>query len=108
MRPRYTGPYVVLARNHGGAYILCELDGAVLDRPVAQFRVLPYFARHSIEVPEEILAMDEDRLQELVYSHSDGEEENAEYRQSYQAVGHSLLEDHHEEELEELSEDEND
>ena len=51
MRPRYLGPYVVLSRNRGGAYILCELDGSVLDRPVAAFRLLPYLARERINVP---------------------------------------------------------
>ncbi|RDX49695.1 hypothetical protein OH76DRAFT_1455764 [Lentinus brumalis] len=51
MRPRYLGPYVVLSRNRGGAYILCELDGSVLDRPVAAFRLLPYLARERIELP---------------------------------------------------------
>ncbi len=50
MRPRYLGPYVVLSRNRGGAYLLCEIDGAVLDRPVAAFRLLPYLARRSIDL----------------------------------------------------------
>ncbi|KAL1942564.1 hypothetical protein VTO73DRAFT_6166, partial [Trametes versicolor] len=27
MRPRYTGPLVVVSRNRGGAYVICELDG---------------------------------------------------------------------------------
>ena len=37
MRPRYLGPLVVLSRNRGGAYILCELDGSVFHRPIAAF-----------------------------------------------------------------------
>ncbi|KAI0063721.1 hypothetical protein BV25DRAFT_1783852, partial [Artomyces pyxidatus] len=40
MRARYLGPYVVLSRNRGGAYILAELDGATFDRPVAAFRLV--------------------------------------------------------------------
>jgi hypothetical protein len=44
MRARYLGPLVVVSRNKGGAYIICELNGSVFDRPVAAFRVVPYFA----------------------------------------------------------------
>ncbi len=48
MRARYIRPLVVVARNKGGAYIVCELDGAVYDRPVAVFRLIPYLARRDI------------------------------------------------------------
>jgi hypothetical protein len=52
MHPRYTGPLVVVSRNHGGAYILCELDGTLSHSPFAAFRVLPYHAREHIDIPD--------------------------------------------------------
>jgi hypothetical protein len=77
MRPRYVGPLVVISRNKGGAYILCELDGATWDRPVAAFRVIPYFARKSLTVPNlsELLDIDTARIQQMEETrHSDPED----------------------------------
>jgi hypothetical protein len=42
----------VLARNRGGAYVLCELDGTLFHRPYAAFRLVPYFARRTIALPD--------------------------------------------------------
>ena len=41
----------LVSRNKGGAYIITELNGSVFDRPVAAFRVIPYFAHTSIAIP---------------------------------------------------------
>ena len=51
MQARYLGPLVVVSRNKG-AYIICELNGSVFDRPLAAFRVMPYFARKLITLPD--------------------------------------------------------
>ena len=45
MHPCYIGPLVVVSRNQGDAYIICELDGSIWDCPVMQFQVLPYKAQ---------------------------------------------------------------
>ena len=75
MRPRYLGPLIVLGRNRGGAYLLCELDGSVLDRPVAAFRVVPYFARKSIPLPDNFMDITPERLKEMAESQSQGDDD---------------------------------
>jgi hypothetical protein len=65
MQPRYIGPLIVIACNFGGMYILCELDGSVLHRPIAAFHVIPYFARKSIPLPERFMDIDYKHLDEL-------------------------------------------
>jgi hypothetical protein len=67
MRPRYLGPLIVLSRNKGGTYIIAELDGSVLNRPIAASRVIPYFARTKIDLPplDKLLDISKQRLQEL-------------------------------------------
>ena len=65
MKPQYLGPLIVVSRNRRGAYILCELDGSVLQNPIAQFCVMPYLARKSILFPEEVIDISKERLKEM-------------------------------------------
>ena len=65
MCPRYLGPLIVVSRNYSGAYILCELDRTVLHRPIAAFRVIPYFARKSLPLPKDFIDIDTARLREM-------------------------------------------
>jgi ribosomal protein L21E len=55
MKPRYTGPMIVVAVNRGGSYIVVEMSGAVRQQKVAKVRVVPYFARRKIDIPEGIM-----------------------------------------------------
>jgi len=68
MKPHYDGPFIVISRNHGGAYILCQLDGSVFHRPIAAFRLLPYHACDSIYLPDDMMDIDTQKLRELEQS----------------------------------------
>ena len=57
MKARYFGPMIVVAENKGGSYILAEMTGAVWQQKVAKFRVVPYYAREKIEIPEGIMSI---------------------------------------------------
>jgi hypothetical protein len=77
MRARYIGPLIVVSRNYGSAYILAELDGTVLHRPIATFCLLPYFTRESIPLPPDIIDIDDTRFQEMEHSlDADGDKED--------------------------------
>ena len=75
MKPRYIGPLVVVVRNKGGAYILAELDGSVMQNKVAAFRVVPFHARDSIPLPDlpgSGFDIDDNAIKELESSDDDG------------------------------------
>lgn len=76
MKPRYTGPMIVMGRNRGGAYIVSEMDGATMHARIAAFRVIPYEARHKIKLPEnlqELIDISADALQTLLETDDTGE-----------------------------------
>ena len=61
---------IFLAKNRGGAFILCELDGTVPIRPFAAFRIIPYFPRKSIPLPpiEDFLDISRNDLDQRIAS----------------------------------------
>ena len=67
MCARYLGPLIVISQNRGGTYIIAELDGSVLDCPVATFQVILYFTHHWIDIPplNELIDISMHRLHEL-------------------------------------------
>ena len=77
MRARYLGPLIIVARNRGGAYIVCELDGTVHDRPIAAFRVIPYFARQKIDLPDNFEDITPARLRAMTDSNVAGEDSDS-------------------------------
>ena len=67
MRVRYLGLLIVISQNKGGAYIVAELDRSVFNRPIAAFRVIPYFARQRIDIPplDKLIDISARRLRDL-------------------------------------------
>jgi hypothetical protein len=77
MHARYIGPLIVVSHDYGGAYILAELDGTVLHRPIAAFHLYSYFAHKSIPLPPDFIDINETRLQEMEHSlNTDGDSED--------------------------------
>lgn len=83
--PRYNGPYVVVRRNRGGAYVLAELDGSLSRLRYGAFRLVPYQARKAIDVdishllqlpPEELQALTQDDSIEVL-ADAGGEDDNS-------------------------------
>jgi hypothetical protein len=86
MCTRYIGPLIVVSRNYGGAYILAELDGTVLHRPVAAFHLLPYFTHKSIPLPPDFTDIDDTRLREMEHSLTTDRDEEDTYHNPTDAL----------------------
>ncbi|KZS86376.1 hypothetical protein SISNIDRAFT_420989 [Sistotremastrum niveocremeum HHB9708] len=52
--PRYIGPYLVIRKTVGGAYVLAELTGAILSTRFSANRLVPLYSRRS-KSPDDIL-----------------------------------------------------
>ena len=57
MKVRYNGPMIVVKHNKGGSYIVADMTGAVWQQKVARFRVIPYFAREKLDLPEGVMSI---------------------------------------------------
>nr|GAT49540.1 predicted protein [Mycena chlorophos] len=67
-RERWWGPVIVVRRTRGGAYIVCEFNGAVWQKKIGQFRVIPYEQRKKLTLGpriEELLDISTEALDEL-------------------------------------------
>lgn len=75
MRARCLGPLIVIARNKGGVYILCELDRSVLNRPCAAFCLVPYLVRCTIDMPDDFENVTVEQLRAMVNEEDIGDDE---------------------------------
>src|ERR1700753_725456 len=76
-KERWTGPLVVVRRTKGGSYIVCEMNGAVWQKKIGRFRVLPFEQRHKLALPkkiEELIDLSREKLDELESDESDDED----------------------------------
>nr|GAT46689.1 predicted protein [Mycena chlorophos] len=67
-RERWWGPLVVVRRTNGGAYIVCEFNGAVWQKKIGRWRVIPYEQRRKLTLGpriEELVDVSRDVLDEL-------------------------------------------
>ena len=74
---RWMGPYVVVQRRPTGSYVLAELDGAVMKKPVAAKRLKLY---HYREIKEPIVRFEWVGRAEEEYDIVDENEEDLEYK----------------------------
>lgn len=52
-KPQYLGPYIVVYRSQGGAYTLAEMDGSISKLKFAAKRLVPFYLRSRIDLPNQ-------------------------------------------------------
>ena len=66
-KPRYFGPMLVIQRSRGGSYILGELDGTLSKLRYAAFRLIPYYSRIYLGLPDGAQDLSDDKLEILTH-----------------------------------------
>jgi hypothetical protein len=77
-KERWEGPMIVVRRTKGGSYIICGMNGAVLQGKVGRFRVAPFHQRHKITLSkkiEDLIDISKERLDEMENEEPDDEED---------------------------------
>ena len=75
---RYFGPVVVVHRTKGKSYLCCELNGAMIQGKIAQFRVIPFEQRYRLDLPGDaldIIDVTQEELEALANEEEDEEDE---------------------------------
>ena len=75
-QPRYLGPYQVVERTSSGNYVVQELDGTILAKPFAAFRIMSYISRDDPILNHDAIIeeISEDELVEEIVPESEEEE----------------------------------
>jgi len=77
-KDRWEGPMIVVRRTKGGSYIICGMNGAVLQNKVGRFRVSPFYQRHKLTLSkkiEDLIDVSSKRLDEMENEEADEEDE---------------------------------
>ena len=77
-KDRWEGPMIVVRRTKGGSYIICGMNGAVLQNKVGRFRVSPFYQRHKVTLSkkiEDLIDVSRERLDEMENEEADDEDE---------------------------------
>jgi hypothetical protein len=75
-KERWNGPMVVVRKTKGGSYIICEMNGAVLQNKVGKFRTLPFYQRQRTALGkkiENLIDISKEQLDEMEDEESEDE-----------------------------------
>jgi len=100
---------IIVWCTKGGSYIVAELDGSVWQSKIGAFRVIPYFARKKIDLPEifdNIINEDHEILNEIENTGLEDSPDSRDYNfEGVNLDGSSLDESEDLEEFEESSDE---